>query len=110
MLARMNRIRPAWTALGLTLLVAICAAANVGKPVHIDDAAYLAIVNWISAHPLHPLSGLLNWSDRALPFSALNQPVLYMYLQALVWALFGPSLLAQHILMAVTSGGVVLVF
>jgi len=101
---------PARAALGLALLAAICAAANLAKPVHIDDTAYLVMTNWIASHPLHPMSGLLNWSDRVLPFQVLNQPVLYMYLQALILALWGPSLLAQHALMAVMSSGVVLVF
>ena len=75
-----------------------------------DDAAYLAIVQWIPLHPLHPLSGWLNWGDSVQPFSTLNQPVLYIYLGVVVWALFGPSLLAQHALMAAASSAVVLVF
>ena len=110
MAAQTGRTSQTRDVLGLALLAAVCAAANLTKPVHIDDAAYLAIVNWIPAHPLQPLSGLLNWADSLQLFSALNQPVLYIYLQSVVWSLFGPSLLAQHALMAVMSAGVVLVF
>ena len=32
----------------LGLLILICAAVNLTKPVHIDDAAYLEIVHWIA--------------------------------------------------------------
>jgi hypothetical protein len=94
----------------LALLAAACGAVNLTKPVHVDDAAYLAIVRWVMAHPLHPMQGLLNWADGAQPISSINQPLLYIYLQTLLQAWLGPSLLAQHALMALVSAGVVVVF
>jgi 4-amino-4-deoxy-L-arabinose transferase-like glycosyltransferase len=105
-----TRTSPTRTVICLALLAAVCAAANLTKPVQIDDAAYLAIANWVAGHPLHPMLGLVNWGDTAQPISALNQPLLFIYLQALVQVLWGPSLLAQHALMALVSAGVVLVF
>ena len=104
----MPQTSAARAALGLGLLAAVSAAFNLIKPVQIDDAAYLAIVKWIPLHPLHPLAGVLNWNQSAEPFSALNQPVLYIYLEALVWAVFGPSVLALHVLMAAVSSAVVI--
>lgn len=76
---------------------------NIDKAFHIDDAGHLAIAQWIEKNPLHPMSGLVNWTGNFEPISNLNQPHLYFYLMA-GWAhLFGYSEVAIHCLMAVFS-------
>jgi hypothetical protein len=69
------------------LLVAIwivVAAFDVGKAVHIDDTAHLEIAEAIAAHPLHPMSQLVNWVNEAEPIHQMNQPHLLFYLMAVV--------------------------
>ena len=73
---------------------------NIDKAFHIDDTGHLVIAQWIEQNPLHPMSGLVNWSGKLEPISTLNQPHLYFYLMA-GWAhLFGYSEVAVHSLMA----------
>ncbi|UJR87006.1 ArnT family glycosyltransferase [Sandaracinus amylolyticus] len=69
---------------------------NLGKAAHVDDAAHLEIARWIAAHPLHPMSGLVDWSDGPAPIHHLNQPHLFFYLLALA----GPSLIGAQLVVA----------
>jgi hypothetical protein len=73
----------------LLVLWAIVTAYNLLKPYHIDDTAHLEIARWISAHPLHPMSGLIYWDGVQKPIYELNQPHLYFYLLASWGAMFG---------------------
>lgn len=84
-------------------LAAIWLAAtlvNLGKAAHIDDAAHLEIARWIAQSPLHPMQGLVDWSDGPAPIHHLNQPHLFFYLLALARVLFGPSLIAAQLVVA----------
>jgi hypothetical protein len=73
------------------------------KPYHIDDTAHLEIARWISIHPLHPMSGLLNWNGSDEPIYNLNQPHLYFYLLALWAGMFGYSEAAMHELQSLAA-------
>lgn len=73
-------------------------AYNLFKPYHIDDAAHLEIVQWISHHWLHPMRGSLNWSGVEEPIFRTNQPHLYFYALAAWGSLFGFSEPAMHAL------------
>lgn len=74
-----------------------CTCCNLFKPFHIDDTAHLEIARWIAAHPLHPMSGILNWDGITDPIHRTNQPALYFYLLALWGSVFGYSEPAMHI-------------
>jgi hypothetical protein len=89
--------------LALVVMWLVVAAFELTKAVHVDDTAYLEVARAIIAHPLHPMSALLNWSGTALPIHKQNMPHLLLYLMAgvmkvapvhfdlalhLVWALF----------------------
>lgn len=94
----------------LVALWALATAYNLFKPFHIDDAAHLLIARWIGAHPLHPMSGLLNWSGVDEPISRTNQPHLYFYLIA-GWArVFGWSEPALHLLQSLAALACVFLF
>lgn len=76
---------------------------NIDKAFHVDDTGHLEIARWIEQNPLHPMSGLVNWSGSPESISTLNQPHLYFYLMA-GWAhLFGYSEISMHLLMALFS-------
>jgi 4-amino-4-deoxy-L-arabinose transferase-like glycosyltransferase len=94
----------------LVALWTIVTAYNLCKPYHIDDTAHLEIARWISTHPLHPMSGLLNWSGRKEPIYYLNQPHLYFYLLALWGRLFGYSEAAMHTLQSLAALACILLF
>ena len=107
---RQRALRERHAAILLALCV-VCAAVNLTKAVHMDDAAYLGIVDAILRDPLHVMSALLNWHNTAEPIAEINQPHLFFYLQALVTIVFGRSELAQHLLVTgVTSVAVVLFY
>ncbi|CAN0248786.1 unnamed protein product, partial [Phaeothamnion confervicola] len=89
---------------------AIVTAYNIFKPYHIDDTAHLEIARWIMAHPLHPMSGLLNWDGSEQPIFKTNQPHLYFYILALWGYLFGFSEPAMHALQAIPALACVLLF
>ena len=80
----------------LALLWVAVTAYNLAKPFHIDDTAHLEIARWIMAHPLHPMSGMLNWSGVDRPIHDTNQPHLYFYLLAGWASVFGFSEIALH--------------
>lgn len=95
------KIRPDYKTIAW-LLIFWCFATywNIDKAFHIDDTAHLQIAQWIEQNPLHPMSGLVNWTSEPVPISTANQPHLYFYLMA-GWAhLFGYSEIAIHSLMA----------
>lgn len=89
--------------LAVFVIWAIVTAANLFKPFHIDDTAHLLIAQWIQHHPLHPMSGMLNWDGIAEPIARTNQPHLFFYLMAGWGALFGYSEIAMHSLLAIFS-------
>lgn len=94
----------------LVLLWLAVSAANLFKPYTVDDGAHLLIAQWILAHPLHPMRGLLNWVGSPEPISNLNQPALYFYLLAGWGGLFGFSEPAMHALQALFSAGCIWLF
>jgi len=83
---------------------------NLFKPYHIDDTAHLEIARWIASHPLHPISGILNWSGIDEPIYRTNQPHLYFYLLAVWGSLFGFDEPAMHALQALFSLAAVFAF
>jgi hypothetical protein len=107
--ARPARGVPVAVALGALALAA--AVVNVGKAVHVDDTAYLEIARWIAGHPLHPMSGAVNWGDAAEPISHVSQPHLLFYLMAAVMAAApGHVELAMHLVWALLSGATIVLF
>src|SRR5262249_25020439 len=83
---------------------------NLFKPFHIDDTAHLDIARWIAAHPLRPMSGMLNWSDVRQPIYETNQPHLYFYLLAAWGKVFGYSEPAMHALQSLAALGSITLF
>ena len=95
--------------IALGALILIAAAFNLGKPVHIDDTAYLQTAQHLAEHPLRPMSFLLNWGDTGRrAFEELNQPPLFFYFLAGVIRIFGPSVLVLHGAMALLSAAAIL--
>lgn len=94
----------------LALLWIVVTAYNLFKAYHIDDTAYLEIAKWISGHPLHPMSGLLNWQGIDEPIFNTNQPHLYFYLIAIWSNLFGFSEPALHSLQSIAALACILLF
>ena len=74
---------------------------NLNKAFHIDDIYYLDIASWIKDHPLHPMMGIVYYSDLFGPIHGVNQPHFYFYLMALWEYFFGISEIAIHSLMAI---------
>lgn len=104
-------VRRPVTALILSALVLLAAAANLFKAVHIDDTAYLEMALGILQSPLRPMSVSLNWVHFAEPaWVNLNQPPLFFYVLAGVMAVFGRSELVAHALMAVISAVAIVLF
>ena len=97
-------------AVWLVTLWAIVTAYNLFKPYHIDDTVYLEIARWISTHPLHPMSGLLNWGEFDDPIHKLNQPHLYFYLLSWWGGVFGYSEAAMHALQSLAALACILLF
>lgn len=87
----------------LLALWAAIAAAALWKAFHIDDTAHLLIAQWIAEHPLHPMSGPLNWDGIDEPIWRTNQPHLWFYLMAGWGSLFGWSEPAMHALTALAA-------
>jgi len=85
-------------------------AYNLFKPYHMDDTADLEIARWIAAHPLHPMSGTLNWGGSDEPIYRTNQPHLYFYLLAMWGSLFGYGEATMHALQALFSLAAILLF
>lgn len=96
--------------LALFALWSIVTALNLFKPVHIDDTAYLETARHIAAHPLHPMSGSLNWEGARDPIHKATMPHLFLYLLAAVMKIFGESEVALHALVALFSGGCILLY
>lgn len=95
-----TRARRPWPLLALWLAVSV---AGLWKAFHIDDAAHLLIAQWIAAHPLHPMQGMLNWDGIDEPIWRTNQPHLWFYAIAGWGTLFGWSEPAMHALTALAT-------
>ncbi len=109
---RIGRAKPSDLTVLIVLIVlwAVATAYNLFKPFHIDDTAYLEIARWIASHPLHPLSGEVNWAGVAEPIYKLNQPPLYFYLMAGWGVLFGYSEPAMHALQSLPALACIVLF
>jgi hypothetical protein len=94
----------------LFVLWATVTAYNLFKPYHMDDTVHLEIARWISAHPLHPMSGLVYWDGIKKPIYELNQPHLYFYFLAFWGRVFGYGEGAMHALQSLASLCCVLLF
>lgn len=91
-----------WRGVGTLLLIwGVATALNVTKAYHIDDTAYLEVARGILAHPLRPMSGLVNWGAFGEPIHQINQPPLLTYMLAGVFYCCGESELATHLLISV---------
>lgn len=102
---------PRRAALALLMVAAGVAAFEVTKAVHVDDTAHLEIARAILRSPLHPMSGLVNWEQRAAPIHNLNQPHLLFYLMGAVMVLVpAHAELALHLLWAMLAGAAVVLF
>jgi len=99
-----------FTGIVLFALWFFATAFNLDKAYHVDDTAYLQMANWISKHPLHPMSGLLSWGADYEPIHFLNQPPLYCYLMAAWGWFFGWSEIAQHALMSIFTLWAIMAF
>lgn len=90
------------TVLALVALWLFATAWNLDKAYHIDDTAHLEIAQWISEHPLRPMSGLVFWEsqDEPRPISKTNQPHLYFYAMAGWGSMFGWSERSLHLLLS----------
>lgn len=84
--------------LALVLIVATCVGAGyLPKPVHIDDALYLAVARQIMLHPLDPYGGILHWQDQPEPTwkSSISPPLVSYYL-ALIMSIAGENIPVLH--------------
>lgn len=93
-------VRRPWPLLALWAAVSL---AGLWKAFHIDDTAHLLIAQWIAGHPLHPMSGTLNWDGIDEPIWRTNQPHLWFYVMAGWGSLFGWSEPALHALTALAT-------
>ena len=98
------------TYLFLAVLWILVTAYNICKPYHIDDGGTLIITKWIIAHPLHPMSGMMNWGGVEEPIHVTNQPHLYYYLLAGWISLFGYSEVATHAFQSFFSLACIILF
>jgi hypothetical protein len=78
--------RSAWLIL---LLWAAVTLLDLNKAYHIDDTFHLKAAQWISGHPLEPMSGMVNWGHDPEPIHNFNQPPGFFYLVAVTGHLFG---------------------
>jgi len=74
----------------------------IGKPFHLDDPVYLAVVRQVLAHPLNPYGFEFNWHGSAVPMWTimLNPPGLG-YVLAPAVAAFGERETVLHLLFLV---------
>jgi hypothetical protein len=98
------------TRIALALLWIAVAAANVSKPIHIDDPIFLGIAKQIQADPLHPMSGRLVLSGARVPISDTHEPHLVLYGYAALLSAFGESELALHLFHASFAALAIAVF
>lgn len=86
----------------LAAMWALVVAYDFAKPYHIDDTAYVQAAQWIAAHPLHPLSGPLNWGGTAPIWQVDNSPG-YSFVMAAWGRLFGFGEAAMHALQSLVA-------
>ena len=91
-------------------LTGVATVFNLTKAVHIDDPTYLLIAEALVADPLRPLSAELILSGAPIQAFSTNQPPLLLYVYAASMALFGPSLVLLHAVMAIFSGAAIFFF
>lgn len=79
------------------LLGATVGLINLPKPIHIDDALYLAIARRIASYPLDPYGGVMNWQQVPEPTYRFSiSPPLFSYYLAAVIVVAGESEIALH--------------
>jgi len=84
----------------LVASVVVVGLLNVLKPVHVDDALYLAIARQIVAHPLDPYGFEINWQHTLQPAYAVSiSPPLLSYYHALWLSLGFHEGFALHVMM-----------
>ncbi len=75
------------------LLLAIMATVvNLGKPVLVDDTAYLAFARHIATQPLHPYDFEMLWNEQPQPAMTILAPPVMPYWLAAGIATFGESI------------------
>jgi 4-amino-4-deoxy-L-arabinose transferase-like glycosyltransferase len=94
----------------LGLVIAICAAVNLTKPVHIDDAGHVEIARLLVVNPFKVMTLEFNWGDTLMPLATWGRPPLILYMFALVMAIAGESLLALHAFIGILTAAAVAVF
>jgi hypothetical protein len=84
------------------LLLAWCGLTtiNINKAFHIDDTFHLEVATHIKDHPLHPMSGMVNWDNDPKFIHQSNHPPLFFYLMAGVISVFGVHEVPLHLLLA----------
>ncbi len=75
------------------LMVALMATVvNLGKPVLVDDTAYLAFARHIATQPLHPYDFEFLWNEQPQPAMTILAPPVVPYWLAVGIAIFGESI------------------
>ncbi len=75
------------------LMVALMATVvNLGKPVLVDDTAYLAFARHIATQPLHPYDFEMLWNEQPQPAMTILAPPVLPYWLAAGIAIFGESI------------------
>ena len=74
------------------LLALMATVVNLGKPVLIDDTAYLAFARHIATQPLHPYDFEMLWNEQPQPAMTILAPPVLPYWLAVGIAIFGESI------------------
>ena len=61
------------------LLALMATGVNLGKPVLVDDTAYLAFARHIATQPLHPYDFELLWNEQPQPAMTILAPPVVPY-------------------------------
>ena len=108
-LRRANSFRRAATALSLVGLSVCLTGANLTKPLHVDDAAYVAYAAHIAKSPLAPYNFEVYWDYQVHQANHVLAPPVFLYWMAGVSNLFGDdplfwklSLLPFHVTLVVS--------
>jgi len=74
------------------LLALMATVVNLGKPVLVDDTAYLAFARHIAMQPLHPYDFEMLWNEQPRPAMTILAPPVVPYWLAAGIAIFGESI------------------